>query len=64
MQKVTLTYNPASAIASSLMDTIRNSGVFKIEEETHYNPEILSKVENGRKNLNKGVSIKTEDLWK
>ncbi len=65
METITLTYNPASVVATSLLETIRKSGAFKVKTEaTHYNPELVDMVEDARKNRKKAVSIKTADLWK
>ena len=49
-----------------MIDAIRKSGVFKIEEkseqESPYDPKFVEKIERSKKS--KGKSIKTEDLWK
>ncbi len=65
METITLSYNPASAVAMSLLESMRKSGVFKIEAQTqtqHYNPEFVAKMERAKKS--EGKIIKTEDLWK
>ncbi len=63
METITLSYNPASLVATSLLESIRKSGAFKVEAQTqHYNPEFVAKMERAKKS--KGKIIKTEDLWK
>ncbi|MBR0502146.1 MAG: hypothetical protein IJJ77_02760 [Paludibacteraceae bacterium] len=66
MATITLSYNARNSIAASMIDAIRKSGVFKIEEkseqESPYDPKFVEKIERSKKS--KGKSIKTEDLWK
>ncbi len=65
METITLSYNPASAVAMSLLESMRKSGAFKVEALTqYYDPELVAKVERGRRERHKGVAIKTADLWK
>ena len=66
MATITLKYDTKNSIATSLIEAIRKSGVFEIEEkqtqESEYDPKFVEKIERSRKS--KGKSIKTEDLWK
>ncbi len=66
MATITLVYNTRNSIAASMIDAIRKSGVFKIEDKkdskSPYDPKFVEKIERSKKS--KGKSIKTEDLWK
>ena len=66
MATITLKYDTKNSIATSLIEAIRKSGVFEIEEkqtqESEYDPKFVEKIERSRKS--KGKSIKTDDLWK
>ena len=66
MATITLKYNARNSIASSLIDSIKKSGVFQIQEETTvkkspYDPEFVKKIERSR--ASKGKNINLEDLW-
>ncbi len=47
-----------------MIDAIRKSGVFKIEETVNspYDPKFVAKIERSKKS--KGKKMKAEDLWK
>ena len=67
MATITLKYNARNSIASSLIDSIKKSGVFQIQEDTTvkkspYDPEFVKKIERSR--ASKGKKINLEDLWK
>lgn len=67
MATITLKYNARNSIASSLIDSIKKSGVFQIQEDTAvkkspYDPEFVKKIERSR--ASKGKKINLEDLWK
>ena len=61
---ITLSYNTRNTIALSMIDAIRKSGVFKIEETVNspYDPKFVAKIERSKKS--KGKKMKAEDLWK
>ena len=66
MATITLKYNARNSIASSLIDSIKKSGVFQIQEDTAvkkspYDPEFVKKIERSR--ASKGKKINLEDLW-
>lgn len=62
MATITLNYNATNSIAKSLIQAIKQSGVFKIQEPTHYDKEFVKQIENNRTGRRK--AIKTADLWK
>jgi len=68
MCTVTLQYDARNQLAKSIMQSIREAGVFTILEKEHsgYNKEFVSKIEEGRNDARKGKgkAIKTTDLWK
>jgi len=68
MCTVTLQYDVRNQLANSIMQSIRETGVFTVLEKDHsgYSKEFVSKIEEGRKEvrMGKGKAIKTSDLWK
>ncbi|MDR2146699.1 MAG: hypothetical protein LBE91_09615 [Tannerella sp.] len=63
MATITLEYNPANELANSIVNSIKSAGVFKIKrEDSPYNEDFVKQIQKSRKN--KGVVIKTEDLWR
>ena len=68
MCTVTLQYDARNKLANSIIQSIREAGVFTIIEEEHagYDKNFVSKIEEGRKDARKGKgkAIKTADLWK
>ena len=62
MATITLKYDARNSFASSLIETIKKSGVFHIEEAPSYDPKFVAKIERSRRS--NGKAIKTEDLWK
>jgi len=68
MCTVTLQYDARNQLAKSIMQSIREAGVFTIIEKEHsgYNQEFVAKIEEGRNDARKGKgkAIKTADLWK
>jgi dsRNA-specific ribonuclease len=68
MCTVTLQYDARNQLAKSIMQSIREAGVFTILEKDRsgYSPEFISKIEQGRTEVRqgKGKAIKTADLWK
>ena len=68
MRIVTLQYDARNQLAKSIMQSIREAGVFTILEKEHsgYSNEFIAKIEEGRKDARngKGKAIKTADLWK
>ncbi|MDR0437980.1 MAG: hypothetical protein LBH22_06735 [Bacteroidales bacterium] len=68
MCTVTLQYDARNQLAKSIMQSIREAGVFTIleKEPSGYNKEFVAKVEEGRNDARKGKgkAIKTVDLWK
>ena len=68
MCTVTLQYDARNELACSIMQSVREAGVFTIldKEQPTYSKEFVSKIEDGRKDMRagKGQTIKTADLWK
>ena len=68
MCTVTLQYDARNQLANSIMQSIREAGVFTIlgKERSGYSQEFTSKIEEGRQDVRrgKGKAIKTADLWK
>jgi hypothetical protein len=63
MATITLQYNPNNGLAKSIIRSVKSAGVFQItEEKSPYNKEFIEEIQESRKN--KGVVIKTADLWK
>jgi len=63
MATITLRYNPNNALAKSIIRSVKSAGVFQVvEEQSPYNKEFVEEIQESRSN--KGVVIKTEDLWK
>ena len=63
MAKLTLEYDVHNNVAVSIIDMIRNVGVFSIKEDTtSYDADFAQKILENRNA--KGTVIKTEDLWK
>ncbi len=62
MATITLEYSTHNSIAMQIIDEIRRSGVFRVEEKSPYNPEFVAKIERSR--ASEGKAIKTEDLCK
>lgn len=64
MAIITLKYNARNAIAASLIEAIKKSGVFtiEVEEQSPYDQEFVKKIE--RSAASEGKAIKTEDLYK
>jgi hypothetical protein len=68
MCTVTLQYDARNQLANSIMQSIREAGVFTIvgKNAPGYNEAFVSKIQEGRTDARpgKGKSIKTADLWK
>jgi hypothetical protein len=68
MCTITLQYDAQNQLANSIMQSIREAGVFTIleKEQPVYSKEFVAKIEDGRKDARagKGKAIKTSDLWK
>ena len=68
MCTVTLQYDARNQLANSIMQSIREAGVFTIVSKNApgYNKDFVSKIEEGRTDVRqgKGKAIKTADLWK
>ena len=63
MATITLEYNPNNTLARSIIQSIKNAGVFQIaEEKSPYNKEFVEEIQESRKS--EGVVIQTADLWK
>jgi len=64
MAKLTLEYNAHNNVAVSIIDMIRNVGVFSIKEESAspYDADFVQEILENRNA--KGTVIKTDDLWK
>ena len=63
MATLTLEYNARNNVAKSIINMIRNVGVFSIKEEkAPYNADFVHEILNNRHA--KGTVINTEDLWK
>ena len=63
MASLTLEYNANNNVAVSIINMIRNVGVFSIKEDlTTYNADFVQEILDNRNA--KGTVIKTEDLWK
>ncbi len=65
MATITLTYNTRNLVAMSMIDAIRKSGAFKVEEKkikSPYDPKFVEKIKRSAKS--KGKEIKIKDLWK
>ena len=68
MCTVTLQYDARNQLAKSIMQSIREAGVFTIleKERSDYSAEFVSKIQEGRNDARKGKgkAIKIDDLWK
>lgn|GEM_PF-1788440 len=63
MAKLTLEYNAHNNVAVSIINMIRNVGVFSIKEETTpYDADFVQEILENRNA--KGTIIKTDNLWK
>jgi len=63
MATLTLEYNVRNNVANSIVNMIRNVGVFSIKEESvPYNADFVQEILDNRHA--KGSVISTEDLWK
>ncbi len=64
METITLTFNGNNATALSMLESIRKSGVFQIEEHSPYDKAFVDRVLKSRAARGEGKAIKVEDLWK
>ena len=63
MATLTLEYNTRNNVANSIVNMIRNVGVFSIKEEIEpYDADFVHEILENRHA--KGTVINTEDLWK
>jgi hypothetical protein len=65
METLMLKYNPRNLLAVSIVNVMKASKVFKIEEpktKNNYNEKFVNELLMSKKN--KGVKIKDADLWK
>ena len=61
MATLTLEYNTHNNVATSIIDMIRNVGVFSIKEEESYDADFVHEILDNRHA--KGTVVKTEELW-
>ncbi|MDR2148561.1 MAG: hypothetical protein LBE91_19145 [Tannerella sp.] len=67
MATITLRYNTDNIMAMSILDSIRETGVFEIlESSENYDAEFVKKIQESEKQFAEGKSrkIETADLWK
>ena len=67
METITLRYEAGNDLARSIVNSIKDAGVFTIvEEKTHYNKKFVKKIRESEAQFAEGKykTIKTEDLWK
>jgi hypothetical protein len=66
MATITLKYNAQNNFSRNILLSLIQSGMFQVEQhegaEMLYNADFINKIR--RAKASKGVSIKTEDLWK
>ncbi len=63
MKTMTLSFDATNSLANSIIQLIKEVGIFHItEEKSPYNPEFVKKIQASRHS--KGVVLKTDDLWK
>jgi hypothetical protein len=62
MATITLQFDAKNSLANSIIQSIKDAGVFQITEATSpYDKEFVKEIQKSR--YSKGKKIKTADLW-